>query len=115
MRAAAPGGSDTESGSTGGVHEGARNAGDGGGRCIAAAGGAALQAPKSGGYVLERDADVAVSQPGTHNGGGQTIGSSFFKTTPELALVFRKRALKPGAGIGYPEQKEDEILPTEPC
>ena len=62
-----------------------------------------------GGYIIEHDADVAVTEPGTHNGGGQTIGYSFFKTTPKLALVFRKRALKPGSGIGYHEQKEDEI------
>jgi mannose-6-phosphate isomerase-like protein (cupin superfamily) len=62
-----------------------------------------------GGYVLERDADVAATEPGTHNGGGQTVGYSFFKKTPHLALVFRKRALKPGSGIGYHEQTEDEI------
>ena len=72
----------------------------------------ALQAsgrPAPGGYVLERDADVASTEPGTHNGGGQTVGYSFFKTTPDLRLVFRKRALKPGSGIGYHEQHEDEI------
>ena len=62
-----------------------------------------------GGYVLEHDADVAANEPGTHNGGGQTVGYSFFKKTPHLALVFRKRALKPGSGIGYHEQTEDEI------
>jgi mannose-6-phosphate isomerase-like protein (cupin superfamily) len=65
--------------------------------------------PAPGGYVLEHDADVASTEPGTHNGGGQTIGYSFFKTTPNLRLVFRKRALKPGSGIGYHEQHEDEI------
>jgi mannose-6-phosphate isomerase-like protein (cupin superfamily) len=63
----------------------------------------------AGGYVLERDADVAREEPGTHKGGGQTIGYSFFKDTPKLAMVFRKRALKPGSAIGYHEQKEDEI------
>jgi len=65
--------------------------------------------PAPGGYVLERDADVASTEPGTHNGGGQTVGYSFFKSTPDLRLVFRKRALKPGSGIGYHEQHEDEI------
>jgi mannose-6-phosphate isomerase-like protein (cupin superfamily) len=64
---------------------------------------------KPGGYILERDADVAKNEPGTHNGGGETIGYSFFAKAPGLKLVFRKRALKPGAGIGYHEQKEDEI------
>jgi mannose-6-phosphate isomerase-like protein (cupin superfamily) len=63
----------------------------------------------AGGYVLERDAEVAREEPGTHQGGGQTIGYSFFKGTPKLGMVFRKRALKPGSAIGYHEQHEDEI------
>lgn len=62
-----------------------------------------------GGYVLERDAQVAKQEPGTHEGGGQTIGYSFFSKTPKLSLVFRKRAFKPGSAIGYHIQKEDEI------
>lgn len=69
----------------------------------------AAQKPAPGGYILERDAEVATQEQGTHNGGGQTIGYSFFKKAPRLGLVFRKRALKPGSGIGYHEQKEDEI------
>jgi mannose-6-phosphate isomerase-like protein (cupin superfamily) len=62
-----------------------------------------------GGYIVEHDADIQKAEPGTHNGGGQTVGYSFFAKAPKLALVFRKRALKPGSGIGYHEQKEDEI------
>jgi mannose-6-phosphate isomerase-like protein (cupin superfamily) len=79
------------------------------------AAGAALHAlatqPKlaPGGYIVEHDADVAKAEPGTHNGGGETVGYSFFKNVPNLKLVFRKRALKPGSGIGLHEQKEDEI------
>jgi mannose-6-phosphate isomerase-like protein (cupin superfamily) len=69
----------------------------------------ASEKPAPGGYVVERDAEVAATEPGTHNGGGETIGYSFFKKTPRLSMVFRKRALKPGSGIGYHEQKEDEI------
>jgi len=69
----------------------------------------AFQTRPRGGYVLQHDAEVAKTEPGTHNGGGQTVGYSFFATTPNLKLVFRKRALKPGSGIGYHEQKEDEI------
>jgi len=76
------------------------------GAVLSAAAGAAQ--PK-GGYVVEHDADIQRAEPGTHNGGGQTIGYSFFAKVPKLALVFRKRALKPGSGIGYHEQKEDEI------
>jgi mannose-6-phosphate isomerase-like protein (cupin superfamily) len=69
----------------------------------------AMQKPAPGGYVVETDAQVAKEEPGTHNGGGQTVGYSFFKDVPKLKLVFRKRALKPGSGIGLHEQKEDEI------
>ena len=73
--------------------------------------GAAGQAPavKPGGYIVQHDADVAKQEPGTHNGGGQTVGYSFFANTPGLKLVFRKRALKPGSGIGHHVQTEDEI------
>lgn len=69
----------------------------------------AMQAPEPGGIVIERDADVARNEPGTHNGGGQTIGYSFFRTVPNMKLVFRKRAFKPGSGVGHHVQKEDEI------
>jgi mannose-6-phosphate isomerase-like protein (cupin superfamily) len=70
---------------------------------------AASKAAKPGGYVLERDKEVARNEPGTHNGGGETIGYSFFSKTPDLKLVFRKRAFKPGSAIGYHLQREDEI------
>jgi mannose-6-phosphate isomerase-like protein (cupin superfamily) len=69
----------------------------------------AMQTPAPGGFVIEHDADVARSEPGTHKGGGQTVGYSFFSKVPDLKLVFRKRALKPGSGIGHHVQKEDEI------
>lgn len=67
------------------------------------------QTPAPGGYVVERDADVARVEPGTHKGGGETVGYSFFRNAKGLRLVFRKRALKPGSAIGYHLQKEDEI------
>jgi mannose-6-phosphate isomerase-like protein (cupin superfamily) len=78
---------------------------------LAGAGVHAVAQPKPvpGGYVIEHDADIAKSEPGTHNGGGQTVGYSFFQKVQNLKLVFRKRALKPGSGIGLHEQKEDEI------
>ena len=65
--------------------------------------------PTPGGYLIQRDADVAETQPGPHEGGGQTIGHSFFAKVPNLELIFRKRVLKPGSGIGYHRQAEDEI------
>ncbi len=68
-----------------------------------------LQRAALGGYMVEQDADVQRVEPGTHQGGGETIGYSFFSKAPGLRLAFRKRAMKPGSGIGYHEQKEDEI------
>ena len=72
-------------------------------------GGQDVYEKKAGGYIIERDAEVAREEPGTHKGGGQTVGYSFFRNAPGLKLVFRKRALKPGSAIGYHEQHEDEI------
>jgi mannose-6-phosphate isomerase-like protein (cupin superfamily) len=69
----------------------------------------AQQKPAPGGFVVEHDADIAKNEPGTHNGGGMTIGYSFFAKVPRMALVFRKRAFHPGSGIGYHLQTEDEI------
>ena len=69
----------------------------------------AMQTPAPGGIVIEHDADIAKNEPGTHNGGGQTVGYSFFSKVPDLKLVFRKRAFKPGSGVGHHVQKEDEI------
>jgi mannose-6-phosphate isomerase-like protein (cupin superfamily) len=67
------------------------------------------QKRQPGGYIVQTDAEVARPEPGPHSGGGQTVGHSFFRDVPQLALIFRKRALKPGSGIGYHEQTEDEI------
>jgi mannose-6-phosphate isomerase-like protein (cupin superfamily) len=69
----------------------------------------AAQQKVPGGHVVEHDADIAKNEPGTHNGGGTTIGYSFFSKVPRLGLVFRKRTFHPGSGIGYHEQHEDEI------
>jgi len=62
-----------------------------------------------GGFIVQRDNEIARNEPGTHNGGGQTIGYSFFDKTPGMKFVFRKRALHPGAGVGAHEQHEDEV------
>lgn len=70
----------------------------------------ALPAPSApGGYVLERDADVATTQPGPHHGLGQTTGHLFFEKVPGLTFSFRKRVLHPGSSIGFHLQKEDEV------
>ena len=67
---------------------------------LAAQSAAPAAASEPGGYIIQTDAQVATPEPGTHKGGGDTIGYSFFKDVPNLHLVFRKRALKPGSGIG---------------
>ena len=59
--------------------------------------------------LIERYSAVAKLEAGPHNGGGQTTAYSFFARAPNLGLVFRKRALHPGAAIGYHRQHEDEI------
>ena len=60
-------------------------------------------------YILQNDVEVAKKEPGTHNGGGKTIGYNFFGDAKSLKTAFRKRILKPGSSIGYHLQKEDEI------
>jgi mannose-6-phosphate isomerase-like protein (cupin superfamily) len=70
---------------------------------------AAQPAKAKGGFIVQHDAEIAKNEPGTHDGGGQTIGYSFFDKTPGMKFVFRKRALHPGAGVGPHEQHEDEV------
>jgi quercetin dioxygenase-like cupin family protein len=65
--------------------------------------------PPQAGALIEHDTAVATQQPGPHSGGGVTTAYSFFARAPNLQLVFRKRALHPGAAIGYHRQDEDEI------
>jgi mannose-6-phosphate isomerase-like protein (cupin superfamily) len=81
-----------------------------------AAGSVALPAaPQSGaptpatGSRIQRDADVAVEQPGPHDGAGVTTAYPFFADLKDLRLVFRKRALHAGASIGVHAQEDDEI------
>ena len=76
---------------------------------VLAAAVSAQDAHKKGGYVIQRDAEVAKSEPGPHQGPGQTVGHVFFDKTPNLHFSFRKRVLKPGSAIGYHEQHEDEV------
>ena len=79
------------------------------GVCIGAAAVAFAQPKTKGGFIVQHDADIAKNEPGTHDGGGQTIGYSFFDKTPGMKFVFRKRALHAGAGVGMHEQHEDEV------
>jgi len=72
-------------------------------------GGSSLVPPLQASSLIEHDTVVATPQPGPHGGGGKTTVYSFFARAPDLQLVFRKRALHPGAAIGYHRQEEDEI------
>jgi mannose-6-phosphate isomerase-like protein (cupin superfamily) len=69
----------------------------------------AQEPAKKGGYFIEKDEERARPERGPHDGPGQTVGYVFFDKLPNLHFSFRKRVLKPGAGIGYHEQHEDEV------
>lgn len=60
-------------------------------------------------FVFETDSQVRKEAPGPHQGGGESVGYSFFEHAPDYHTAFRKRVLKPGASIGYHMQKEDEV------
>jgi hypothetical protein len=60
-------------------------------------------------YILGHDADIAKTEKGTHNGGGNTTGYSFLSKADDLKIAFRKRILHPGSAIGYHLQNQDEI------
>ena len=60
-------------------------------------------------YIIESEKDIGKEQPGPHKGGGESIGYSFFNDVKDYKTAFRKRVLKPGAAIGYHQQKEDEV------
>lgn len=65
--------------------------------------------PSQAPSLIEHDSTVAKPEAGPHDGGGLTTAYSFFAHASKLGLIFRKRALHPGAAIGYHRQDEDEI------
>jgi mannose-6-phosphate isomerase-like protein (cupin superfamily) len=69
----------------------------------------AQEPAKKGGTFVQHDEEKAKPERGPHDGPGQTVGYVFFDKIPNLHFSFRKRVLKPGAGIGYHEQHEDEV------
>lgn len=64
---------------------------------------------QTGQVIIENDSSIARREPGPHNGGGVTTAYPFFADAPGLGWVFRKRALHPGAAIGYHPNNSDEI------
>ena len=58
---------------------------------------------------VQREADIAVQQPGPHEGTGVTTAFPFFEHEPGLDFVYRKRILHRGASIGTHRNDKDEI------
>ena len=73
-----------------------------------ACGTAAAGEPRRDSYV-EQAREIAVQQPGPHEGEGTTTAYPFFADAADFDLVFRQRALHPGATIGEHRNDKDEI------
>jgi mannose-6-phosphate isomerase-like protein (cupin superfamily) len=58
---------------------------------------------------VQAEKDIAIEQPGPHEGTGRTTAFPFFDTEPGLGFVFRKRILHPGSSIGAHRNDKDEI------
>lgn len=74
----------------------------------AVAGAAESRTPRKDSYV-EQARDIAVQQPGPHEGLGTTTAYPFFEAADGFDIVFRQRALHPGATIGEHRNDKDEI------
>jgi lysophospholipase L1-like esterase/quercetin dioxygenase-like cupin family protein len=59
--------------------------------------------------VVVNEREIATTQPGPHDGDGTTTAYPFFADATGFDLVFRKRALHPGASIGAHVNDKDEI------
>ena len=64
--------------------------------------------PRRDSYV-ENARDIAVRQPGPHEGEGTTTAYPFFEAADGFDIVFRQRALHRGATIGEHRNDKDEI------
>ena len=63
---------------------------------------------RSDSYV-QQARDIAIEQPGPHEGSGTTTAYPFFENASGFDIVFRQRALHPGASIGEHRNDKDEI------
>ncbi|TDK27183.1 cupin domain-containing protein [Luteimonas aestuarii] len=59
--------------------------------------------------VVVNERDIALPQPGPHGGEDMTTAYPFFADATGFDVVFRKRALHPGATIGAHVNDKDEI------
>lgn len=60
-------------------------------------------------FLVKHDSQVMVEQPAPHQGTGQTTAYRYFDELADAKLIFRKRALHPGAAIGMHVLKHDEV------
>ncbi|MGY4516421.1 cupin domain-containing protein [Lysobacter sp. HA18] len=67
------------------------------------------QQPARRDSYVQSERDIAVTQPGPHEGGGTTTAFPFFDNATGFDTVFRKRVLHPGSTIGEHVNDKDEI------
>lgn len=60
-------------------------------------------------YFLREDAAVSKEEPGPHEGTGVTTAYRYFDDVKDARVIFRKRALHPGASIGMHVLTHDEV------
>ena len=58
---------------------------------------------------MQQARDISLEQPGPHDGKGTTTAYPFFEDAEGFDIVFRQRALHPGATIGEHRNDKDEI------
>jgi mannose-6-phosphate isomerase-like protein (cupin superfamily) len=63
---------------------------------------------RSDSYV-QQAREIAVEQPGPHEGRGTTTAFPFFEDADGFDIVFRQRAMHPGSTIGEHRNDKDEI------
>jgi quercetin dioxygenase-like cupin family protein len=79
------------------------------GFCLLFLAGFAFTQQEDLGYIINHEKDIAVAEPGPHDGGGKTTAFPFFSKFKGAKMAFRKRILQPGATIGYHLQEQQEI------
>ena len=60
-------------------------------------------------FFHREDANVTREEPGPHEGTGTTTAYRYFDDVTDAKLIFRKRALHPGASIGMHVLGHDEV------
>ena len=60
-------------------------------------------------FLVKHDSEVMRSEPGPHEGTGQTTAYRYFDSLKDAKLIFRKRALHKGASIGVHKLTHDEV------